>query len=201
MKIRIEPLNRTAVRLADHVGVLGEPHLDKQFEKNLCLHFEKQNRKNWCWACVASIVSTFYGSNKWSQSRIAWKVLGDDFNANDDVPEKVLIDTQFNQCAQLEHVLNEVGCLGSWSGARPPFRRLMRELDLSRPVGVAVTWGRGGQHYVLIEGYNRIKRTINVLDPESGRFTIAFDFFPEQFRDGGEWAETFWTIKPKVCKN
>jgi hypothetical protein len=193
MKIRIEPLSRTSARLTEcHVEYLPSG----KGEYQLALSLQLQLRKNWCWAAVASSICAYYKNDNWPQLKVAWRMLDDTFDANKPVPEKIITELSFDQRAQLEQALQQVGCLASWSGARPPFRNLMRELDAGRPLAVAIYWGTGGQHYVLIDGYDRHNRTISIKDPQIGHTIFSFDRFPQDYRDGGEWAETYWTTRP-----
>ena len=203
MKLRIEPLNRISLSTIAHYDKAEDANqLKSSVSVELGVQLEQQLRKNWCWAAVACALANYYGassgSDLWRQETLAWEILGESVELSKEQLDQLLTSSQFDQCAQLEQVLDRAGCLANWSSARPPFRRLMRELDAGRPLAASVGWRSGGHHYLLIDGYHRSQRTIHVLDSQTGQQQVCFDRFPQNYRAGGEWVETFWT---KGCKN
>ncbi len=195
MRLRIEPLVRTAQRIGPLHPVAGTaPAKDG---RQLDVALERQSRGNWCWSAVTCAVAAHYGDRSWTQERLAWRILAiDDVRPDQEPPRALLEDEKYNQQAALERTLRYVNCLAGWSSGRPPFRRLMRELDEGRPVAVAIRWRSGQQHYVLVDGYRRAERAITVADPQRGRSDVSFDDFPLRYRDGGDWTETYWTRSP-----
>ncbi|MEI8633319.1 papain-like cysteine protease family protein [Vibrio sp. PP-XX7] len=146
----------------------------------LDIGLEVQLRNNWRWAAVSCAIAAHYGDLSWSQESLAWRILAiDTVKANSAPPSKLLTDKKFDQQTSLEATLRYVNCLVGWSGGRPPFRRLMREIDQGRPMGVAIRWHAGTQHYVIIDGYDRTSRTISIADSQAGRDTVAYDQFPK----------------------
>ncbi|CAM3415547.1 C39 family peptidase [Paracidovorax anthurii] len=203
MKLRIEPLARTTRRIGPvRAGALAAQASDEQ---QLQLALEPQLRSNWCWAAVTCAVAAHYGDTSWQQDTLAWRILApDDVRPDSAPPPSLLQEERFNQQAAMERTLRYVNCLAGWSSGRPPFRRLMRELEEGRPMAVAIRWQAGPQHYVLVDGYCRTRRAISVADPQCGRALVDFDDFPQHYRHGGEWMETYWTHSPRsthpTCK-
>lgn len=194
MKLRIEPITRTAQRIGP-LNRAGTPLAEDG--RQLALPLELQVRSNWCWSAVTCAIAAYYGDTSWRQDRLAWRILAiDGVQPDCDPPPALLEDDLYNQQAALERTLRYVNCLAGWSCGRPPFRRLMRELDEGRPLALAIRWHSGQQHYLLVDGYCRTQRTLSVADPQTGRSTAAFDDFPLHYRHGGEWMETYWTHHP-----
>jgi hypothetical protein len=195
MKLRIEPVTRTARRIGPF-----QPSVAAALAADGCrleINLEPQARSNWCWSAVTCAIAAYYGDGCWSQDSLAWRILAiDQFQPDSDPPPSLMREEKYNQQAALEHALRYVNCLAGWSSGRPPFRRLMRELDEGRPLALAIRWHSGQQHYVLLDGYCRTRRTITIADPQCGRCTVAFDDFPHNYRHGGEWMETYWTHHP-----
>lgn len=195
MKVRIEPLVRTAHRVGP--AQLGALPQAGQAGTQLALDVAPQRRSNWCWAAVTCALAAHYGDTSWRQDSLAWRILCPaQVTPNGDPPAALLDEERYNQQAPLERTLRYVNCLAAWSNGRPPFRRLMRELDAGRPLALAIRWQTGAQHYVVVDGYCRQRRTLYGADPQSGRFEAGFDDFPRHYRHGGEWMETYWTEQP-----
>lgn len=197
MKLRIEPLARTTRR----VGPMppGPWPAEGAGSRDLDLVLEPQLRANWCWAAVTCAIAAHYGDTSWQQEKLAWRILAADAaSPAQGLPPPDLLELErYDQQAAMERTLRYVNCLAGWSSGRPPFRRLMREIDEGRPVAAAIRWHAGSQHYVLVDGYCRARRTISVADPQCGRATLDFDAFPLRYRHGGEWMETYWTHAPR----
>lgn len=199
MRLRIEPVTRTAQRIGPLRPSPAEPAGEQSRELNL--PFAPQWRSNWCWSAVTCAIAAHYGDASWTQDGLAWRILAiDSFEADSGPPAALMEDRAYDQQASLERALRYVNCLAGWSSGRPPFRRLMREIDDDRPVAAAIRWRSGQQHYVLIDGYSRARRTLSVADPQSGRETVPFDDFPLGYRHGGEWMETYWTHPPHLTR-
>ncbi|WP_133678374.1 papain-like cysteine protease family protein [Paludibacterium purpuratum] len=195
MRLRIEPVTRTARRIGPLQ--LAAVEVAAADGGQLGLNLAPQVRSNWCWSAVTCAIAAFYGDTSWRQDSLAWRILAiDQLRPNCEPPPALMQEEQYNQQASLERTLRYVNCLAGWSSGRPPFRRLMRELDEGRPLAVAIRWHSGQQHYVLVDGYCRTRRTISVADPQCGRATVTFDDFPQHYRHGGEWMETYWTHHP-----
>ena len=198
MKLRIEPLARTTQR----IGPVPVPFDSSQYPPDCELNvaMEPQWRTNWCWASVACAIAAYYGDDSWRQDVLAWRILcADQVRPNSHPPAAFLEQERYNQQAPLDRTLRYVNCLDGWSNGRPPFRRLMRELEEGRPLAVAIRWRTGSQHYVLVDGYSRQQRKIFIADPQSGRYEVNFDNFPANYRHGGEWMETYWTHNPYLA--
>lgn len=196
MRMRIEPLARTTQRIGPVDPPPGSPSAADGCALDIAL--EAQRRSNWCWAAVTCAVAAHYGDRSWQQDRLAWRILAADGVRHDQPPPPALLqEERYNQQAAMERTLRYVNCLAGWSSGRPPFRRLMRELDEGRPLAVAVRWHSGSQHYLLVDGYCRTLRTILIADPQCGRAVVDFDDFPRHYRHGGEWMETYWTHNPR----
>jgi hypothetical protein len=194
MRLRIEPVTRTARRIGPLSG--DDPPAGGD-GRDLRLKAESQVRGNWCWSAVGCAIAAHYRDGSWTQAKLAWRILAiDEVRPNSEPPAALLEDERFNQQASLERTLRYVNCLAGWSSGRPPFRRLMREIDDGRPVAVAIRWPSGQQHYVIVDGYCRTARTIAIADPQTGRSIACYDDFPVKYRHGGEWTETYWTKDP-----
>ncbi|WP_338849090.1 papain-like cysteine protease family protein [Massilia sp. W12] len=192
MKIRIEALSRTSAR----IGVILPPAAPQLVaQQQLQLELTPQLRSNWCWAAVACAVAAHYGDRSWDQCKLAWRILGDG-HLPGPAPQVLLQAAQYDAKAELAYVLRYLNCLYGVSCGRPPFRRLMREIDAGRPLCVGIAWDGGGLHYVLLDGYCRNTRQIRILDPQHGASTLQFEDFPLRYRRGGEWAQTCWTQNP-----
>lgn len=190
MKVRIEPLARPNGR-----GVAAQPLETAQVQ--LSVGLQEQQRPNWCWAAVSCAIAAYYGDTSWRQATLAWRMLcADKVRPNSEPPPEFLLEERYNQQAPLERTLRYVNCLAGWSSGRPPFRRLIRELDNGRPLAVAIRWRSGSQHYLVLDGYCRQRRLLYGIDSQGGRFTASFDDFPLHYRHGGEWMETYWTQNP-----
>lgn len=199
MKLRIDPLSRASLSTAAcYINIENTKTVPQAISVELGVKLERQYRKNWCWAAVACALAAYYDKGLWTQEKLVWEVLGETVEPSEEQLHQLLTSSQFDRCAHLEQALDRVGCLANWSSARPPFRRLMRELDAGRPLAASVGWRSGGHHYLLIDGYHRSQRTIHVLDSQTGQQQVCFDRFPQNYRAGGEWVETFWTTG---CKN
>ncbi len=186
MKLRIEPLARATGR--------GDPG---EGAAALQVALAPQARPNWCWASVTCAVAAFYGDTSWRQETLAWRMLCPDLaGCGGAAPAALLAAERYNQQAPLERTLRYVNCLAGWSCGRPPFRRLIRELEDGRPLAVAIRWRSGPQHYVVLDGFCRRRRLVYGADPQAGRFEAGFDEFPLHYRHGGEWMETYWTHQP-----
>jgi len=186
MKILIEPLDRTCHGPESVADALEEP----PHSRLLAIEWSPQQHNQWCWAAVAGTVAAYYGDASWSQERVARALMAESGEETDGA---------LNRPAHLDKALDLVGCLANWSAARPPFRRLMRELDGGRPLALAVDWHRGGRHFLIVVGYVRGRREITIHDPREGPVTMNFDLFPKRYRDGGVWAETYWTKPPHAA--
>ncbi|MGW8393833.1 papain-like cysteine protease family protein [Pseudoduganella sp. HUAS MS19] len=198
MKVRIEPLARPH---GAGLAAPAPPALAQAAGVQLLVPTEAQRRPNWCWAAVTCAIAAYYGDGSWQQPALAWRILcPDQVRPNCAPPPGLLEQERYNQQAPLERSLRYVNCLAGWSSGRPPFRRLIRELDSGRPLAVAIRWRTGSQHYVLLDGYCRHGRMLYGVDPQDGRFCAGFDDFPLHYRHGGEWMETYWTQNPYLVR-
>ena len=190
MKLRIEPLARMA----------GPGHAEVpagELAVALTVALAPQQRPNWCWASVTCALAGWYGDTSWRQDTLAGRILCPHLAGS---PAALLKEERYNQQAPLERTLRYVNCLAGWSSGRPPFRRLIRELDSGRPLAIAIRWHSGAQHYVVLDGYCRQRRSVLGADPQAGRFEAGFDDFPRYYRHGGEWMETYWTHHPQQAR-
>ena len=135
-----------------------------------------QGRPNWCWAAIAAALGRYYGSSDLTQARIASQVTD-------------AIDRE----ARLDSALRLTGCFGHWSPGKPLLDRIRFEVNAGRPLAARIAWNQGGGHYVLVTGYDETG-ALQIDDPATGRAVHAYVKFPDSYRTGGGWTETFWTL-------
>ncbi|KAA5831778.1 papain-like cysteine protease family protein [Saccharopolyspora hirsuta] len=150
----------------------------------LALVVERQERADWCWAAVACSVARFWGCHDWSQERVA---------AATPRPGQPSSGSDF---ARLDDALSAVGCFDHWSPGHPGFARLATEIAVGRPVGVQVQ-AADFAHFVLVIGYHRGRRELQIADPAHGPSVQPCDRFPICYPPvPGFWQGTYWTRPP-----
>ena len=185
------------------------------------LAVERQAADNWCWAATTAAVHNHYvrigllpGPLK-SQAEIASKTLDHDCR-NVDFESAIQSEdhTVCNVQRKLRRPLKSIGCWVSQITGKVTLDRVIKEIDLDRPICVRIDWshGLGDGHFVVIRGYqvsgsSDLEPEILVDDSFYGPKTIPFDKFingykVHQVRGGastikkGSWAHTYPTQAP-----
>ncbi|HKF49967.1 MAG TPA: papain-like cysteine protease family protein [Terracidiphilus sp.] len=192
MRLTIEsefaPSSSVGARFTGPEFVNGAVRLD------VCL--EKQHRRNWCWAAIASALGRYYGTSGASQDEIASRALASDSSRGDERAEVDEANVEF----RLDRALQAAGCFSHWSAGKPVFERIRFEINMGRPLGARIEWHHGGAHYVVIHGYRDEGELVLVGDSQHGPGEYALSRFPSLYREGGAWTETFWTSRGGTTK-
>ena len=157
------------------VGTTFEPPQAVDGWHRLSLVPDLQSAENWCWAAIAASVARHYGAAPADQNEIAARLTG-----------------SLDREARLDAALRLTGCFGHWSPGKPLFDRVRFEINAGRPFAARIAWHQGAGHYVLVTGYHA-DGTLQIDDPATGQSVAPYSGFPERYRSGGGWTETFWT--------
>jgi hypothetical protein len=181
----------------------------------LDLVMQQQDQCNWCWAAVASSVSTFMSpQSPMTQCQVAsvyWGTPGDGC-CNDGHTIGGCDKNDCNRTAYLENALYVVKHLRRSQSNQPnpapgiPSQSMViQEIDAQRPIGGKIQWsdGQPQAHFVLITGYELQGSifVVHVCDPEKPDGTIPSDFPLDGLAAGGyqglqgsgSWIESYFT--------
>jgi hypothetical protein len=140
----------------------------------LMVQEETQEQDSWCWAAVASSVSVYYTQSgnprQWWQCKLAASELHPQStnlnqycpagqNANDGTQSLDL----YKPLTDIKHLQGQPRLQVEWDDIK-------REIDNGRPIGIHIAWDGGGDHYILVTGYDVIDGEYHIftLDPHMG---------------------------------
>jgi hypothetical protein len=180
-------------------------------QKLLNIHEQTQEQDCWCWAAVATSVSVYY--TKSGDPRLWWQcnLVGSQMQPQQTCDQCCPAGVNPND----DHTGDLGGALSAVNHANNAGRGIVQwsditgQIDLGQPVGAKITWDTGGDHYLLICGYDDSSYNLFILDPIKGYGehgyavlrTVPFKTFkstnPSQYKDPngarGHWADTFFT--------
>jgi hypothetical protein len=156
---------------------------------------ESQQQSEWCWAAVAVSIDKYFNSNSTrTQCKIAGLVLKNVQNCCDEAA------TNCNQNASLITALQKIN---RWSRTlnRPlRFDEIRQELNAGRPVCARIQWKGGGDHFVVIAGYEVLQSGalhVFVEDPLNPSSTVEYDEFKTAYYGDGEWVDSYLVTESK----
>jgi hypothetical protein len=159
----------------------------------LDVHVQHQAQDNWCWAAVASTVSTFLAkSSPWSQCAIASAM----FPGAQCCEEGS--SSACNQRCDLDDALEKTANLKSPAvNDQVEIADLISELKAGRPVCIRIEWDSGSGHFAMIRG-------ASTDGSGAGHVMISDPIYKESYHDigdlngnylngDGRWTDTYYT--------
>jgi papain like cysteine protease AvrRpt2 len=143
--------------------------------KILPFHIQPQEEGNWCWAAVtASLTAYFAGLNPqggiWKQCQVASQVF---------LGTNCCQSGNCDQESSLEVPMGKVGLPIQAYDGQLSYNAVANQIMTLRPVGLHISWGQGGAHFVLIIGYgldNLGAQWVKIADPNGGMiYDLPFD--------------------------
>jgi hypothetical protein len=185
-------IDRTRVPLAVATRELGpEERAAPPSWVRLSFAVQHQLQDQWCWAAVSTSIAGHYGSTSWTQCSVANRELGQ---------STCCADGSTSACDQpwyLDRALKRVGALKKVEKGKPgDLKKVRKEIDGRRPVGIRIGWSGGGGHFVTIEGYRSDGATIAIEDPWYGASDVPFAAMSGSYQGSGSWTHTYFTRKP-----
>jgi hypothetical protein len=151
----------------------------------LSVDVEPQVQSKWCWAAVGSALTRFYPGAALSQHEVASRVLAQDCTA----ANAGACNVGTTMGAVLRKLRFEDGQANIVA-----LEAIATRIAAGRPVVIRVARVTGPSHFVLVKGYARGPRLIEVDDPDGGATqTISYDAFVHGQVTLGTWTDTFWT--------
>lgn len=154
--------------------------------KNVTL--DKQDELAWCYASLVSIVSKWLNNgNGWSPCQIAsWAMVQNLFlgDQSDVVQERACNCCQKNKpnacktvtaISKLRPVLNHLGMAYNQMAGPPSFTTLRKQIDLDRPVILALVRAGGPGHVSMVIGYKWPHGTpskVIIYDPAANNLPV-----------------------------
>lgn len=153
---------------------------------------QKQLLDNWCWAAVASSISFYYHpGSRWRQSTLAGTMI--DSQCSTINQENATVAP--SHCDRMLDLANVLQATGNFAGeiARPlQFNEIITQINHGWPVCCQLLWpGFIASHFVTIYGYTG--NNIIIGDPQAGVFTIDYQEFATNYRNGGRWQRSYGT--------
>lgn len=105
----------------------------------------RQAQSLWCWAAVSSSVAEYFGTNGWSQCRVASAEMGGDCCTSGG-------SAQCNRWHYLESALQRVEHFRDAAPGHLTPQAIADELDADLPVCLRVQWWNGEGHFLAIHG-------------------------------------------------
>lgn len=155
-------------------------------ERILFIAPQLQKTDYWCWATVASMLSSGY-NHPLNQCQIAGSYLDKDCCIN---------EALCFQPADLNLVLRhfEFSNENDYVGNDLSFEYFKYEIDRNKPVAIRITNNRFS-HYVLLVGYSEMNdsKRISVIDPRLGTLDSKnFEGLAEAIYPESEWTHTYF---------
>src|SRR6266513_1851202 len=150
-----------------------------------------QQQSYWCWdATTVSITQYYDPATTWTQGTLANHVFGQTICTQNGG------SSLCNRGSDLGADLITTNHLSSSSYGSAPLLEVMAEIQAGRPIGITINWNGGGQHDIVIDGYDLSDPsapTIHVQDPGYGPATQVFNTFPSLYWGGATWFYTYLT--------
>jgi hypothetical protein len=155
---------------------------------------ESQQKSEWCWAAVAVSIDKYFNPNSTrTQCQIAERVL----NAQN------CCNAAADNCNQPATLIEALQKINRWSRTldRPlRFDEIRQELDAGRPVCARIQWTGGGDHFVVIAGYEVLRSGalhVFVEDPVNPSSTVDYDEFKTAYYGDGAWVDSYLVTESK----
>jgi hypothetical protein len=159
--------------------------------RNLSLSEQFQVQSEWCWSATTCSITKYYDpASPWTQCTL----VNNAYNQN-----ACCADGSSSACNQPwypDRALTITGHLSSMTGKAESLATVMRELNASRPISIAIYWFGGGGHNPAIDGYDVTSPaypTIDIQDPIYGHSTQDFGTFPHSYNGGANWGNSYLT--------
>jgi hypothetical protein len=137
----------------------------------------------WCWdATTVSITQYYDPATTWTQGNLADHVFGQTTCSTNGG------SSLCNRGSDLGADLTTTNHLSSSFYGPATLDQVMGEIQASRPIGITIQWNGGGEHDLVIDGFDfsdPSSPTIHVQDPWNGPATQNFNTFPSQYWGGG----------------
>jgi hypothetical protein len=179
-----------------------KPELGETTSATLDFFAQEQEQINWCWAAVATSVGLFYGTGNWTQCDIVTEQTNSilDPEGNHDCCDTPILST-CNQYGYLNVALQQVQAFQQFTSGKPSADLIFSRLSERREVVcVRVNWfGGTTTHFTTVNGITDpssggdIYLTVSDTLSEWGTTTILYSEFPQQYKSGGSWTDTYWT--------
>jgi hypothetical protein len=157
----------------------------------LALNMQHQQQSEWCWsACTCSITKFYDPAATWTQCTLVNRAFHQATCCIDGSSKACNIPWYGDQA------LTITGHFNSSTGGSMQLPAIMREINDSRPISIAIYWYRGGGHNPAIDGYDVTSPnfpTIDIQDPLFGHSTQDFGTFPHSYNGGANWGNSFLT--------
>jgi hypothetical protein len=154
---------------------------------------QTQAQTKWCWAAVSSSVAVFFGSNAWSQCKIACAEFPPHACCGQDAATG-----NCNQAWHLDAALKRVGHLKQMDSMHLAFVDLQGEIGAGNPLGCYVAWAGGGGHFLALAGWRTMpngKQMVDVYDPYYGFTQIDYTDLCSAYRGAGNaWTHSYRTV-------
>jgi hypothetical protein len=150
-----------------------------------------QQQSLWCWdATTVSITQYYDPATTWTQGNLADHVFGQTTCSTNGG------SSLCNRGSDLGADLTTTNHLSSSFYGPATLDQVMGEIQASRPIGITIQWPNGGEHDLVIDGFDfsdPSSPTIHVEDPWYGPATQNFNTFPSQYWGGASWFSTYLT--------
>jgi hydrogenase maturation factor len=150
-----------------------------------------QQQSLWCWdATTVSITQYYDPATTWTQGNLADHVFGQTTCSTNGG------SSLCNRGSDLGADLTTTNHLSSSFYGPATLDQVMGEIQASRPIGITIQWNGGGEHDLVIDGFDfsdPSSPTIHVQDPWYGPATQNFNTFPSQYWGGATWFSTYLT--------
>ncbi|MFK4345004.1 MULTISPECIES: papain-like cysteine protease family protein [unclassified Paenibacillus] len=151
--------------------------------KNNSVSAQVQQKSNWCWAAVSSMLANYLGANV-TQSKIVTKIYGSPVN-------------------NTGTVYDMKNALANWNVESTPIRskvsfgEIISNIDNNMNLNAAIAWTSGGGHALLIKGYyqdtSRSIQNVYYINPGDGSATVR-DYNEFVSNSSWDWRNTLSAV-------
>ncbi|MFW9080945.1 papain-like cysteine protease family protein [Pseudomonas sp. P2757] len=169
---------------AQLVEVEAAPQARALAAASLNFSMQPQTQTNWCWAAVSASVGNYYGTGSWTQCGVASSEL-DRNCCNQPGP--------CNVYGYLDSALRTTRSYNGMNQGSLQMSAIQNQINMGRPIGLRCAWYGGGAHFLVICGTNG--NYLLIADSIYGYSTRALNSFPGSYNGGGNWTNTYFTVK------
>ncbi|ACX87868.1 hypothetical protein F6Q07_15445 [Pectobacterium parmentieri] len=166
------------------VEVEAAPQIKAMATSRLNFKMQKQTQTNWCWAAVSASVGNFYRTGSWTQCGVASASL-DRNCCNQPGP--------CNIYGYLDSALQITRSYNGMNRGSLQMSAIRNQIKKGRPIGLRCAWYGGGAHFLVIYGTDG--DYLLIADSIYGYSTHALNSFPRLYKSGGNWTDTYFTVK------
>jgi hypothetical protein len=148
-----------------------------------------QLQTEWCWAAVSASVASFFGSQTWTQCKVAAAELQLNCCGGD-------ASGPCNKPWYLDRALNTVGHFSQYKPGTADFPTVMGEIGAGRPLGCRVAWLGGGAHFVALGGWSVAPdgtEIVEVHDPYYNFSQVTYSDFVASYKSPRDaWTDSYF---------